>query len=55
MIIQMRRLWTIIGAGAERKKAEEDIEKLKARINEMESELSRRGLSPDKQSRGPIP
>ncbi len=44
-----------IGAGAERKKAEEDIGKLKARISEMESELSRRGLSPDKQRRGPIP
>lgn len=37
-----------IGAGAERKKAEEDIDigKLKARISEMESELSRRGLIP---------
>jgi len=44
-----------IGAGAERKKAENDIGKLKARISEMESELSRRGLSPDKQRRGPIP
>lgn len=35
-----------IGAGAERKKAEDDIGKLKARISEMESELSRRGLIP---------
>ncbi len=35
-----------IGVGAERKKAEEDIGKLKARISEMESELSRRGLIP---------
>ncbi len=35
-----------IGVGAEGKKAEEDIGKLKARISEMESELSRRGLIP---------
>lgn len=30
-----------IGAGAERKKAEKDIGKLKVRISEMESELSK--------------
>jgi len=35
-----------IGAGTERKKAEKDIEKLKAGISKMESELSRRGLIP---------
>lgn len=35
-----------IGAGAERKKVEEDIQRLKARISEMEIELSRRGLIP---------
>jgi hypothetical protein len=35
-----------IGAVAERKKAEEDIQRLKARISEMEFELSRRGLIP---------
>ena len=33
-----------IGAGAERKKAEENIQGLKDRIGEMEIELSRRGL-----------
>ncbi len=35
-----------IGAGAERKKAEKDIQRLKDRISEMEFELSRRGLMP---------
>jgi hypothetical protein len=44
-----------IGSVAERKKAEKEIGKLKARISEMESELSRRELSPDKQRRGPTP
>ncbi len=33
-----------IGTGAERKKSEENIQRLKARISEMEFELSRRGL-----------